>query len=194
MIFGFNTDVQGRDAVYHVQTEDRGARHPVIESIIYVGGKIIDRRRKPYIPAEVTPEELNELVRRQHKRLVESIREGAFVASQAESAVPSVSSGYAIRLENLRILRRDGQLSVELFVGNGTAGSPAPGVSLDLRWTPAGGDTEARVLQTRQDGKAAVSLYCADWVREGILLASWDAPGGRQLAKFRLYRREEGCA
>ena len=35
MIFGFNTDVQGQDGVYHVQTEDRGASgqcdHAVIQ-------------------------------------------------------------------------------------------------------------------------------------------------------------------
>ena len=54
MIFGFNTDVTGKDAVYHVQTEDRGAKHPVIDSIIYVSGRIVDRRQTPYVPGEVT--------------------------------------------------------------------------------------------------------------------------------------------
>src|SRR5581483_577150 len=58
MIFGFNTDVPGKDAVYHVQTEDRGAKNPVIESMIYVGGKILGRRRTPYVPSELSREKI----------------------------------------------------------------------------------------------------------------------------------------
>src|SRR3990167_6424881 len=69
MIFGFNTDVTGKDAVYHVQTEDRGVRNPVVDSIIYVGGKIVDRRRTPYVPAEATQAQIEEMVRQQHKQL-----------------------------------------------------------------------------------------------------------------------------
>jgi len=56
MIFGFNTDVTGRDGVYHVQTEDRGTKNPVVESVVYVGGKIIAKRRTSYSPAEATAE------------------------------------------------------------------------------------------------------------------------------------------
>ena len=48
MLTGFNTDVDYEGRVYHVQTEDRGEKHPVIESLVYCGGEIIASRRNPY--------------------------------------------------------------------------------------------------------------------------------------------------
>ena len=62
MIFGYNTDVKSGDVVYHVQTEDRGEKNPVIDSVIYVKGRIVDRRRTPYQPGQVTPDKLQEMV------------------------------------------------------------------------------------------------------------------------------------
>ena len=40
VITGFNTDVKYRGTVYHVQTEDKGAANPLIETLIYKGGEI----------------------------------------------------------------------------------------------------------------------------------------------------------
>src|SRR3990167_4595487 len=115
MIFGFNTDVTGKDAVYHVQTEDRGVRNPVVDSIIYVGGKIVDRRRTPYVPAEATQAQIEEMVRQQHKQLLEEIRGGAFVPSGAHAAPQGPpSTGYAVQLRNQTDLVREGQLCFEL--------------------------------------------------------------------------------
>ena len=83
MIFGFNTDVSGKDAVYHVQTEDRGVKNPVIDSIVYVGGEIVDRVRTPYVPQETDQAEIEAMVRNQHRQLVESIRSGSLCALPA---------------------------------------------------------------------------------------------------------------
>ena len=58
MIFGFDTNVPGKSAVYHVQTEDRGVENPVIESIIYIGDRIVDQVRTPYIPQVIGPRTL----------------------------------------------------------------------------------------------------------------------------------------
>ena len=41
MITGFNSDVKYRGLVYHVQTEDKGAENPLIETLIYKGGEIL---------------------------------------------------------------------------------------------------------------------------------------------------------
>ncbi len=48
MITGFNTDVNYKGVVFHVQTEDKGLENPVIESLIYKGGEILGSRRLPY--------------------------------------------------------------------------------------------------------------------------------------------------
>ena len=48
MITGFNTDVDYQDRVFHVQTEDKGLDNPVVESLVYCGGEIIESRRNSY--------------------------------------------------------------------------------------------------------------------------------------------------
>jgi len=42
VITGFNTDIKHNEKVYHVQTEDKGLQNPYIESLVYVGGEILD--------------------------------------------------------------------------------------------------------------------------------------------------------
>ena len=48
MITGYNTDVSHHDLVMHVQTEDKGLDAATIESLVYVGGQIIGKRRSGY--------------------------------------------------------------------------------------------------------------------------------------------------
>ncbi|MGH9785412.1 MAG: hypothetical protein ACRD88_14635, partial [Terriglobia bacterium] len=128
MIFGFNTEAVGKDAVYHVQTEDRGARNPVVDSIIYVGGKIVDRRRTPYVPSEVTQAQIEEMVRKQHKELVETIRSGVYMRPEAAAkAAPPPRAGYSMQLSNGDDLCRDGQLCFDVTVReNGAAPAAQP--------------------------------------------------------------------
>ena len=45
---GFNTDVQHEGHVYHVQTEDCGVDNPAFESLVYVGGTIVAKKRTTY--------------------------------------------------------------------------------------------------------------------------------------------------
>lgn len=90
MIFGYNTDVPVGDKVYHVQTEDRGSKHPVIDSVIYLKGRILDKRRTTYVPGEVSPGKIKEMVTHQHRDLVESIKSGAFVPGASSDEPPTV--------------------------------------------------------------------------------------------------------
>ena len=48
MITGFNTDVEHEGVVYHVQTEDKGLKSPLLLSLVYVGGTILASKRTPY--------------------------------------------------------------------------------------------------------------------------------------------------
>ena len=93
MIFGYNTDVRAGDIVYHVQTEDRGEKNPVIDTVVYVKGRIVERRCTPYVPDERTPEQLQDLAKQQHRALVEAIRSGSYRAPvQAPAAAAPARS------------------------------------------------------------------------------------------------------
>ena len=79
MITGFNTDVEHDGVVYHVQTEDKGLKSPLILSLVYVGGTILASRRTPYedlIKAGYDEKVLSERLNRQHKLICAAIHAG----------------------------------------------------------------------------------------------------------------------
>ena len=84
MITGFNTDVNYKGTVFHVQTEDKGVDNPIIESLIYKGGEILGSRRLPYLDMVQNGYDEKKVVRLmedQHKTMIEEIRQGKFDAS-----------------------------------------------------------------------------------------------------------------
>jgi len=82
MITGFNTDVKHGDTVYHVQTEDKGLKNPLILSLIYVKGTILDAFRVRYQDFLVSEQFSEALLQRilefQHRQIVGAIKRGKF--------------------------------------------------------------------------------------------------------------------
>ncbi|HYJ47620.1 MAG TPA: hypothetical protein VEV81_13480, partial [Pyrinomonadaceae bacterium] len=79
MITGFNTDVEHDGVVYHVQTEDKGLKSPLLLSLVYVGGTILASKRTPYDDLVATgfdEKVLAERLQRQHKLICAAIRAG----------------------------------------------------------------------------------------------------------------------
>lgn len=187
MIFGFNTDVQVNDVTYHVQTEDRGAKNPVIDSMIYVGGKIVERVRTPYSPAATPQEEIETLVRNQHRELVESIRSGVFQPSASRAPEPPPSlTGYGLRLLNQDDIARDGQLQFEFAVWNRAEASPAAGALLDLRWMPEGEPPQKVTLQAGDEGESTACFPIPETARDISLLVCAKGSAGHEIAKYRI--------
>ena len=88
MITGYNTDVRHGDVVFHVQTEDKGHANPLIESLVYVGGRVIAARRAGY--AELIADgrrqadEILARMEKQHRTMIAAIRHGKFDRRVAE--------------------------------------------------------------------------------------------------------------
>jgi hypothetical protein len=185
MIFGFNTDVPANGKTYHVQTEDRGEKNPVVDSIIYLGGKIVDRVRTPYDFARSTQVQIEALVRTQHRELVESIRSGTFTphAAAAESDGPT-PGGYGIRMLNPGDLERDGQLCFEIAVWNRKDPGPGSGVALDVRWMTGNREAQRSQLETERDGRALISFPLPAQAERATLLISAKGAEGREVVKF----------
>lgn len=80
MITGYNTDVRHADLVLHVQTEDKGAANPFIESLVYVGGQVLAARRAAYgeLLAGEGEAAVVALMERQHRTMIAAIRHGKF--------------------------------------------------------------------------------------------------------------------
>lgn len=86
MITGYNTDVQHRGEVFHVQTEDKGLSNPCIESLVYVGGQILARKRAGYqrlLSDGSAKQKVLELMERQHRLTIAEIKTGKLDAEVA---------------------------------------------------------------------------------------------------------------
>jgi len=85
MITGYNTDVRHGNRIFHVQTEDKGLANPKIETLIYVGGEILDSYRGTYedLLAEFPLQESNIQARMddQHKSVIRDIKNGKYDAT-----------------------------------------------------------------------------------------------------------------
>ena len=75
MISGFNTDVECAGIVYHVQTEDKGAPHNVIMSLVYDKGTILASKREPY-DDDTASGQLKDRVNKQHKLICAAVKAG----------------------------------------------------------------------------------------------------------------------
>ena len=76
---GFNTDVQHEGHVYHVQTEDCGIDNPAFESLVYVGGTIVAKKRTAYtehLGTGTTEDVIASLLKRQHQVMIAAIKAG----------------------------------------------------------------------------------------------------------------------
>jgi hypothetical protein len=81
VITGYNTDVKHKNRVFHVQTEDKGAGNPCVESLVYVGGEILATQRVSY--AEMAEkgrddQAIQELMEQQHRGMIAAIQRGKF--------------------------------------------------------------------------------------------------------------------
>ncbi|HYL61535.1 MAG TPA: hypothetical protein VE077_02860 [Candidatus Methylomirabilis sp.] len=109
MLFGHNTDVPFSGTVLHVQTEDRGSAHALIDTAVYHKGRVLLRRTNNYfdlLPLDHDREEqLRKRVDDQHRLIVEGIRSGALhivlppatpaVAPSAPAPTPQPASAAA---------------------------------------------------------------------------------------------------
>lgn len=81
MITGHNTDITYNGVVYHVQTEDKGSSNPVIETLVYKGGEILDARRTSYthlLKEGYNEEKIISMIEEQHRVMITEIKEGKF--------------------------------------------------------------------------------------------------------------------
>jgi hypothetical protein len=134
---GFNTNVRVGEQTFHVQTEDRGPSHPVIDTVVYLGGRILHRRSSSYqefmATAGFTEERLRHRVEEQHRTVVESLRDGS-LAIDASVVAAAPFPGKAIEIRILKFAAgADGRdASVQIQVLEREKGQPISGAAIEL--------------------------------------------------------------
>ena len=100
MIFGFNTEVRIGNNVFHVQTEDHGAQKHQLETTVYLGGRLVHRRKVSYEELLESPNfsetEVRSKLEEQHRGVIEELRSGA-LTFEAPPASPKAGAKPAVR-------------------------------------------------------------------------------------------------
>ncbi len=93
MITGYNSDVRHGSKVFHVQTEDKGLGNPKIETLIYLGGEILDSYRGTYddLLAEPQSQVQDQVIQarmdEQHKSIIRDIKNGKYDTTPSDPQV-----------------------------------------------------------------------------------------------------------
>ena len=89
MITGYNTDVRHGSRTFHVQTEDKGLANPKIETLIYVGGEILDSYRSSYEDLQAASTLIEPAVQtrmdEQHRAVIRDIKNGKYDVTPSDT-------------------------------------------------------------------------------------------------------------
>lgn len=110
MNFGFNSNVRVGDALYHVQTEDRGPSHPFLDTVVYMSGRVIYKRSTSYekfaagIEAKDLAQKLHERLAQQHRDVISKLEAGDLPQRGNEKAHPHAENAEVRDRLHLRLL------------------------------------------------------------------------------------------
>jgi hypothetical protein len=129
MNFGFNSNVRVAEALYHVQTEDRGPAHPFLDTVVYEAGRVVYKQSTNYadfaaaIPKEGADlaQQLHERLAHQHRDVIAQLEAGTLALRGKEKARPEppeveeeASDGLDVRLANPKTWLEAGKVTLEV--------------------------------------------------------------------------------
>lgn len=91
MIVGFNTDIKHRGRVYHCQTEDKGRDNPLVESLLYSKGQILEALQTRYddliSSGGYDEKKVVKMMEEQHARGIALIKSDKYLTEEERAAV-----------------------------------------------------------------------------------------------------------
>ena len=121
MITGYNTDVRHGNRVFHVQTEDKGQSNPKIETLIYVGGEILDSYRSSYedlmASTPVSEPGIQGRMEDQHRAVIRDIKNGKYDLTPTDQSEQQAFNDRPLDQAILEFLQQEGDVdSLELVL------------------------------------------------------------------------------
>lgn len=181
MITGHNTDIEYNGKTYHVQTEDKGKKNPVIESLVYMKGHILGAKRSSYadlLGRGGGEKEIQERLEAQHKRVIMDVRGGKYAPEGpppfGESLISKRSLDEVVRewLKGLKGKERmeiivqappalvlGQKATLEVFTRTQGSSKPVRSVGISIRIShPNEGDTELFHGETDKEGRVEARI------------------------------------
>lgn len=186
MITGYNTDVRHGNRVFHVQTEDKGLANPKIETLIYVGGEILDSYRSSYEDLVAGGTHVEESVIQgkmdeQHKAIIRDIKNGKYDTTPGEVAETQIFNERSLDQAILEYLQAEGEVdTLELVLDSPLRPTFGSLFSLQMRarlchsQNPVGGaEVSIRLVSSL---KKAMTLLTGKTDGEGLFKGSVELP------------------
>ena len=201
MKFGYNSNVRLGDTLYHVQTEDRGADHPFIDTTVYAQGRVLHRRTTSYADLLAAGAAgagvIKQRVEQQHREIIEELRAGSLAIAApapAERQVVPQAEGIEVRLLNATSWLAAGAARLEIEVRS--RGSQKPEVDVEVEATFDDALEPARfTAQTDSWGRAELSFPLPRFSPDGgALVIRAVSAAGEDEVRYRLKARPRVAA
>jgi hypothetical protein len=157
MKFGFNSKVQVGPDLYDVQTEDRGASHPFIDTLVLIRGRVVYRHSTSYedLAASGAMDQaiLRARVEKQHREILEALRAGAL---SLEKTAQAKEEGIAVKLLNAGSWLESGRVSLDIEVSSRTGGEPVTGARVEAFIEGGAGAPESHFAKTDAEGRTSL--------------------------------------
>jgi hypothetical protein len=158
-IFGFNTNVQRDDVLYHVESQARQS-DLLLQTMVFVKGQCVGKHAFSYAAMTLEPgfseEAMHNLLKAQHKNVIDTLQHGPVEGVLASSTeIQDVGgSGLSLKWTNSSEAARENQIVLNLQVLD--SGAPVPGADLSIRVFPAGEGAVLAQSLTDSSGSAAL--------------------------------------
>jgi hypothetical protein len=142
MNFGFNSNVRVGDAMYHVQTEDRGPAHPFLDTVVYIAGRVVYKRSSSYekfashVEPEALAQKLHERLALQHREVIAELEAGTLPINAKRKAPPSAEvddthDGFDLRLMNPKSWFASGTVTLDIELSDGNSKQRVGGAEVE---------------------------------------------------------------
>jgi hypothetical protein len=183
MIFGHNTNVTVGDTVYHVQTEDRGSSHALIDTTVHCRGRVLHRRTNPYsdlLPLDADREQmLRRRVDEQHQTVLQELRSGALKLS---AAPPDRKTAHSAAGESpggrssSSAATQPRALALELINARNWLAAKRATLQIAVRYADTGEAIAGALIAARIHGSADPGIFSAKTGGDGRAQLEFDIP------------------
>jgi hypothetical protein len=183
MRFGHNTNVTIGEALYHVQTEDRGETHAIIDTTVHYHGRVLHRRTSKYLdllPLDAEREHtLERRVSSQHHTVIEELRSGALRMPQHLPSVakaPASADGKSGAATDAAKRAPGDALVVELMNARTWLAGKRATLQVLVRGKQNGSAVTGAQVTARMDGAAERAEFSAETGAQGQAQIEFEMP------------------
>ena len=180
MNFGFNSNVRVAEALYHVQTEDRGPSHPFLDTVVYEAGRVVFKQSTSYADFAATVKEgelarqLHERLQHQHREVISQLEAGTLSLRGQEKLLPNppeeASDGLDVRLANPKTWFESGTVTLEIELRRGKSGQEVADAQVEAFVELERERIHCLVVQTDAAGKATLTFPMPGKANDGASL------------------------